>query len=429
MSQEDIFSTEHDTIDLSGIDAIIQFTRYKPHEQDLFLEGLELAEDLTTDSGTLYTEGTEISPERIARLLRLRESNPNLKLSFKIKRSAKLIQTIRNDITGQMTKIFKRRQGNEIYRNLFSQISKNIKSFIDEILSEEKIILAIYKMKFICESSENKKSTLFFNHSLNIVLISLAIAKSENYADVVGDDKVKLVDISKVGLFHNYGALTQIDKILKTSEDKWFQQYCELNQNGYFSLGNLQLGFEIMDSIRFICEYYMGRKDFINRDEWPAIMANIVLVADTFLQKESGLFGTPHQAREIVDQLNVQVMEKELNEKAVQALTTGLNMKDIFDFYQELDKLIKECIYDTHGVPYPITGFKSPTLFICKDEIAKCEHIEKSLYAVRIIKSVGELEPKKYRRCWLLSRRLNTFYKEHYKEIKHIDADKEKLPE
>jgi hypothetical protein len=261
------------------------------------------------------------------------------------------------------------------------------------------------------------------------MLISLAIAQSESYAGIINDDREKLKQISKVGLFHNYGALTQIEKILQYSEDKWQQMYREANQNGYFALGKVKLGFEIMDALRFLSEYTIGSKDFVKSDEWPATMANIVLVADIFFLRESGLFDEPQGARDIVDQLNVQVMENELNERAVHALTLGTNLQDIFDFYQEIKQLESKCIYNYSGVPYPLTGFKSPTLFICKNNVAQCKYIDGSVYAVILVKPLGELKPGKYHRCWLLSPRLTEFYKKHYREIKGTTTDEDKASE
>jgi len=427
MNKGEFFSLDKDTFDINDIETILQFARYKPDEPDIFLEGLELAEDLTTSSGTLYTKGTEISPDRIARLLRLLESNPNIELSFKIRRSAKLIQKFSSEIKGGLTKIFNRQQEIKVFHDLLSQVGKNIEGFIDEILSEENITLSIYNMKFICDSSDNKKSTLFFNHSLNVALFSLAIAKSKKYASVVGNDKAKLVEISKVAFFQNFGALTSIDKILKAPEEDWFQLYWEANRNGYLSLGNLQLNSDIMKSIHFICEYYTGKKDFITSNEWPAIMANIILVADSFLQKESGLFGMPQQAREIVDHMNVLAEGNALNKMAVQVLTFGLNLKDIFDFYHVLNSLARQCPFDFSGVPYPLTGFKSPTIYICKNNVAKCEHIEKSLFSVNLVIPMGVLKPGKYHRCWLLTPKLNEFYKKYHWEIKKPATDKKKL--
>ena len=425
MNEGDFFSLDSDTIDLSGINAIMKFARFKPNEPDVFLEGLELDEDLATSSGTLYTKGTEISPDRIARLLRLRESNPNIELSFKIKRSNKLIQKLSSEINGEMTEVFKRRGGNKVFHDLLSNIGENIESFIDEILSQENITLSIYNMKFMCDSSDNKKSSLFFNHSLNVVLFSLAIAKYEKYTNIIGINKEKLVEISKVGFFHNFGALTRIDKIMKAPEEDWFQLYWEANRNGYLSLGNLQLSTDIMESIRLLCEYYnKGRKNFTTSNEWPATMANIVLVAELFLRKESGLFGAPQQVREIVDELNVMAAEYALNKKVVQVLTLGLNLKDILDFYKVLNSLAKQCPFNFSGVPYPLTGFKTPTIYICKNNVAQCEHIEKSLFSVNLVKPMGVLKPGKYHRCWLLTPKLSEFYKKYHWEIKKPTTDK-----
>ena len=385
---------------------------------------MELAEDLTTKSGTtLYTKGTQISPDRVARILKLRELNPDLEIDFKIKRSAKLVQQFRNVIKKQMTELLKRLQGAVVYSDLLANIGENIESFTEEIFSEENVTLAIYKMKFVSDSSETKSAAFYFNHSLNVALFSLAIASSERFKNILGNDKSKLVEICEVGLFHNYGAITQIDTILKAEENEKFRMYWDANRNGYFALGSLRLSFEIMDAIRYLGDCCMDRKKFVERKEWPATMANIVLVAEMFLQKESGLFGAPQGVRDVVDFLNVKMREKEINEIVVQILTLGLNLQDIFDFYQELERLVNKCPHNKSGVPYPLTGFKSPTLFVCKNEVMECEHIESSLYAVRLMKNIGKLKSGRYRRCWLMSHLLSVFYKEHYKEIKGSTTD------
>jgi len=283
-------------------------------------------------------------------------------------------------------------------------------------------------MKFISDSSDSKRSKLFFNHTLNVMFISLAVASLERYTDYLGKHKATLIDLCKVGLFHNYGALTRIDNIFKAEKDKIFYLYWDANRNGCDSLDNLKLSYDVMNAIQYICEYNFGIKGFITSRKWPATMANIVLVAEMFLQKESGLFSKPQETRDVVDQLNVLMMEKELNEFAIQALTLGLNLIDIFDFYKELGHIMGKCPYDYSGVPYPLTGFRSPSLFICKKEKTECRHIESSLYAVDLQKSIGKLSPGKYRRCWLLSHMLGAFFKTYYKGQKESASDK-KNPE
>ena len=130
MAQDDFFSDDKDTIGLNGLDAIIRFTRYKSSEPDTFLNGLELAEDLTTQSGILYTEGTEMSPVRINRLTKLKESNPNINLSFKLTGS-RIIPTKRK-ITCLLCQIYCTCQSSTRQINCidFSVFPKNLSIFI-----------------------------------------------------------------------------------------------------------------------------------------------------------------------------------------------------------------------------------------------------------------------------------------------------------
>ncbi|MEA2062901.1 MAG: hypothetical protein U9P14_04315 [Gemmatimonadota bacterium] len=415
---DDLFSAEKDSIELAGIDAIIKFTRFHQAKPDVFLDGLELSEDLRTDTGTiLYTQNTEISRERIIRLLQLRESNPSMYMIFKIKRSEKLIQKFRDEISNRLKEIFDRRKGTKVFTSFMMSIGAELDGFIEQVLTEETITLAIFKTKFICESAKSQRSFLFMDHAINVAIFSVAVAASERYSSVIGGDKAKLVEIMKASLFHNYGALLQIDSILEAPREERFDKYWEANRNGYFSLGSLQLPFEIMDSLRFLCEYYAGRKEFINRDDWPAVMANIILIVDILLMAEGGLFKEPQPARQVVDYLNVKALEKEYNNDAVQALTLGLNLQDIFDFYQEMEFLMKQCPHDS-AAAYPLTGFKSPTLFICKNTVVTCDDLEGSVKAVNLVKKMGELKPGVYHRCKLLTPKLMTFYEEHYEEIK-----------
>jgi len=273
-------------------------------------------------------------------------------------------------------------------------------------------------MKFLCESSKSKKATLYFNHSLNVAIFSLALASSDNYKEIIQKDKKKLKDIFMVGLLHNYGAIIWIEKILKVKEAKMLDVYWDENRNGYYYLGILRFSFDIMDSIRYLCEYYMDRKDFVPRDGWPETIANLVLVVEAFLCEENGLFGMPQSMREVVDGLNVKMMDNKLNELAVQTLTAELKLQDIFDFYEELQTLTDECLHENSATPYPVTGFKSPTIFVCSKTIGKCPYIEASVKAISLVKDMGVLKKGKYHRCLLLTPKLFTFYKKHYHEIK-----------
>lgn len=420
MKRNELFRIDSETIDIKGLEAMVQFTRFNPFDPESFLNGLELSDDLTNKYGTvLYARGTKITPNHIARLIELQESNPALDFYFRISRSAALIQTFRAEIKEQVFSLFNRQRRTNIYSDFLSHIATDMETFIDEILKEENITLLIYQMRFLCKTSGMNKSSLFMEHPINVALIALAIASSKPYESVIGKARNKLLDVFRAGIFHNYGALTVIDEIMDAPDDVRLPKYWEAVRDGYQTLSDSGINYEIKDALMYFLDYQAGQRDFINKTIWTMMIANIIVVAELFLRKESGLFGDPMIARKIVDQLNVRVAEKQLDSLAVQALTLGLNLQELFDFYRELNNLVRKCPYNS-ATPYPLVGFKSPTLFICKNEVMNCKYIEGSLKAVNLIHDVGELKKGKYRRCWLLTPQLQLFYQKHYRAIKGI---------
>ncbi|MCL5018858.1 MAG: hypothetical protein M1426_00030 [Patescibacteria group bacterium] len=435
MNKKEAFSIEGGSLIVNGIDTFIKFTRFHPQKPNIFLDGLELGEDLKNNAGViLYTKSTKITIERMARLVNLSESSAAMELSFTIKRTPELIQTFRKEIKGRMEKLLKQRLTNRIFQKFFEPVKSDANRIMDDILSDETMIMAVYKMWFLCQISKSGLGLKFFDHSLQVALFSLAMILSERYKEAVGGDRKRLTEIMKASIIHNYEALNNIDSLLQLPETDRLKAYWEIIRNGYFILGAFRLEYEIMDTVRILCEYFLGRKDFIGhkdlvgKSEWPTIMANIILVADAYLQKENGLLGDAQSPRNAIDQLNLRSMEKELNDIAVEVLTIGCNFQDIFDFYREIDRLIQECPYNS-AWPYALTGFKSPTIFICKKSVMECYHIERTLQAVTLIQPLRELPEGKYNRCLLLTPKLISFYKDHYNEIKEETLDKAKTPD
>jgi len=425
MSLEDIFSLETESLTLKGLDTVVRFSRFKSQEGSAFLEGLELAEDLKIDTGTtLYPKGTEMTRERIYRLLRFRESNPNLEFLFKIKKTDKLINRLRRELQERLELMLKRRQSSKKFSKLTLGLTHTFSTLVDEALQEQDVVLSLYKMRFICQCAESSKAFHFVDHSLNVAIFALAIAHSKKFGTILGDEQEKVIHLLQAGLFHNYGAVLEIDRILDAPAGERLQMYLQANRQGLKKLAALELDEEVIEAVRSLCDYHDGKRDFI-ADVKRAALANILVVADIFLSKEAGLFGDPMDVRDLVDQMNVKVMEKQLNDLAVQALTLGLKLDDIFDFYAELERLIKKCPYDS-AVPYPLTGFMSPTIFVCKKTVKKCFYLEISVKAVNLIQRLGELRAGDYHRCKLLSPQLTAFYDEHYTEIKETISEKAK---
>ncbi|MBN2288762.1 MAG: hypothetical protein JXQ83_05470 [Candidatus Glassbacteria bacterium] len=426
MPKKSLLSLEGEDIVIHGLDTIVNFTRFHPVNVNLFLDGLELADDLKADAGTiLYTKNTEISHERIAKLLKLRESNANLDFNFQIKRNEKLLNKFREELKERMLTLLKRRQATKVFKDLMVGVANSIESFYDILFEDEEILLALYRIRFICVSAESQRSIFYADHAINMSLFALAIAESRKMEEAIGKNKEKSIEIVKASLFHNFGALLEIDEILQLPANERPQKYWEANLKGLDKITSLKFSYELMMGIRGLCDYHAGRRDFIPKLEGSELLANILVVADVFLQSESGLFGEPVEARTVVDKMNVKAMGKELNDVVIQALTLGLNLTDIFDFYSELERLKSKCPYES-AVPYPLTGFNSPTIFVCKKRVTKCQYLEVSVKAVNLITKLGELQSGEYNRCKLLTPSLMSFYDEHYEEIKESTTEKPK---
>ncbi|MCD6308514.1 MAG: hypothetical protein J7M24_05910 [Candidatus Latescibacteria bacterium] len=419
-AQSALITIEDETISINGLDAMVQFVRYDTFDTDSFLDGLQLADDLTNRFGTvLYSSGTVITPKRISRLIKLRNANPNLELTFKLARSAVLVRKFRTEIKDQIVGIFDRHSRESLTKDFIESITIDIGRFVDELLSDDNITCLLYQMRFISRVSKGKKSNLFQEHPVNVALISLAIASSETYGTIYRRSKKKLVQLCLLALFHSYGAVSKIDEILDASDEKRFELYWSANHEAVMKKGLLPLSAEGASVLETVCDYYSGDRRCIAGDDWVSTAANIIIVADMFLSLENGLFREPLSVRKVADLLNVRVSEHVLNEQAVKALTLGLNLMDIFDFYREIKRLAGQCPFDS-AVPYPLVGFLSPTIFVCSKDIRKCPHIEGSIRAVNLLRDLGELKKGRYRRCWLLTPKLINFYRHNYRSIKSL---------
>ncbi|RKY87101.1 hypothetical protein DRQ09_05000 [candidate division KSB1 bacterium] len=425
-SVDRLFSASQNVIELPNLKALILFCRYNPRDTSRFLQGLMLADDLKNEKDVvLYTKGTHITEDRIARLLKLTESYPDMVLKFRVKRSEQLIKSFKKMVGDDFKNLFSKKKNLKIYSQLFTNIVNKIDELLDEILTDENILLTLYKMRLCSEGATSKTAGFFYIHSINTALFSIGIANSGELKSVLDFSKQNFLDLIKAAILHNYGGLSQIDTIIKLPEKEQLPKYMEANRTGCYMLGSLNLGFEVMDAMRLVVDYFFGRKDFINRDDNTSKYANIIVVAEIYSRMLNGLFGDRQKPTYIVDQLNVKAFHKELNNDVVKAFTIGLNLKDIFDFYHEMELLVKECEWK-YAVPYPMTGFKSPTIFVCKVFKADCPHLEHSVKAVTLLKPMGGLEEGKYSRCLKATPKLLEFYASHYEEIKEATVEKAK---
>jgi hypothetical protein len=413
-----IVTNEPGIIGIEGLDSMIRFIRFHPLNVSNFLEGLELAADLKNEAGiTLYPKDTELTREKFNRLLKLHENNAKAEFNFKIKRSEKLFLRLRQELQERMLLLLERRQKTKVFKGLTLGLETRLIALLSKILDDQELILALYEFRFIGEGAQIKKAFLYTDHPLNLAIFALALAVSEQLKPIVGDDQEKLLQTVKASLFHNYRAGLEIERLFQVPEVERQKLYWETCRRGLKNLETLKIDEEVISGIKGLYDYQEGKRDFVNKMGWGATLSNILVTAEHFLRRESGMFGEQMEARQVVDQMNVKVKEKLFNAQAVEALTLGLNLNDIFDYYAELDRLLKECPFEA-AMPYPLTGFRSATIFICKKTVLRCPHLELTIKAVKLIARMGELTPGEYHRCKLLTPRLLAFYDEYYDKIK-----------
>ena len=417
-----MFSPESDEFELTGIKTLSKALRYHPVHESRFLSGLLLSEDLQSDQDViLYTSGTPLTYKRVARLLHLHENNPSWDLQFKIRRSTELIDSFRKDIVAKLKKLTEFRKNFKVYSTLLGSIEKELNSRIDEVLSDENITLELYKMKYVSDSSECKGSSQFFNHSASVAVFAFAIAKSGILARKTNFTDEEYRNLLKAAFFHNIGAVLEVDLILRSRQDLREKHYRSANRKSVAIVEKVKLSSDVLKAIKYVTDYYFGSKGVAAHEDNNSIwMANIIIVADKYLLLESGLFGDRVKPSLIVDGLNVQVVNEELNRSVVNALTHGLGFKVLSDFYAEIEKIRSMCQFMGGGSawPYPVKGFRSPTLFVCRSDHYDCEYYERSIKAVSLVQKMGLLKEGKYARCRLATPVLQQYYRENKAKMK-----------
>lgn len=418
--QVDIHSllvVEGDSIRIGGLNALLKFSNFHPINTKSAREGIELADDLRSDKGTvLYPTGTELTWERISRLLKFRDSNPEMDFNILIKKSPKLMDNLRKSLKDKFKSLFLSRQKAVVFKKLMRNLTPQFDGLTDKLLENDEITLELFRMRFICEFSENKRAIFFADHALNTAIFNAAIACSQEFDTTLKDRSGILPKIMLAGVFHNWGAVMESDRIIKAQQEERQNIYWESIQKNITNLQKFNLGDDVLKAYGHLCGWQKAERDFV-RQENNATLANILVVAEMFLRREDGLFGESASTRDIIDYMNVRMMEKQLNDRTVKALTLGLELTDIFDFYSELDRLVKKCPYDS-AVAYPLTGLCSPTIFVCKNKVIKCPFLELSVRAVNLIQRLGELKAGEYHRCKLLTPKLTAFYENYYDDIK-----------
>ena len=411
-----IIGTE--SIEIESLDELISFTWYKPKVSKSVTSGFTLAENLVNQKGgILYPKGMEFDADKIEKLMKLKENNRSWKFKFSLERSEKLIDILQNRIFSDFNRFIESKKSRHEFRRFVEKVANTVNLYKNDMIKEEEMVITLYRIRFNEEKCNPDSRTPYYNHLINTALIAIGIF---HHAFKLGK-KFNIEDIIKgvqVALFHGIGGVNLIEMFYDKSFEEQKIRYEEGNKNSVGMASGIGLDSEVVEAIKYCSDFNQGEKDFIEKDDKISDYASIVITANIFNAKISGLFGGAVLPKAAVDQLYVMTTNKGIKKVYVDALAKNFNFGYLFDFYYEIEKLNKACPYGKHGRPYPMTGFKSPVIYVCKGKVTTCKHYISSSKAVTIFRKVGDLKEGSYGRCEWISNELIKFYDKFYAQIK-----------
>ncbi|MFC1563417.1 hypothetical protein ACFL6G_00710 [candidate division KSB1 bacterium] len=419
------FTIEDGVIHVTGIINLSRLSNYIPTDKNLMYDGVVLADELKDDKGAaLFVEGTKLTHNNITKLMKLSEDyRDDFEYDFKLKPKPELINHFRTGILKKIDLLISHRAKYRVYANFFNPVTQNMKTILNELLSDDQLVLHIYMMKFAADNASIKGTKAYFSHVCSTALFSYAVVYIKELHEQTGFSKEDVKDLMKTAFLFAIGALSKVDAIIGLPIENRLEGFKDENRNSTSLFKNLELNQDVVDAIEFINEYQLGCFDIVEMKEKSTWLANIVIVVNKYLLEETGLFDVKNKLKEIIDQINVLAVRKKMNIEVAQSITLGLSMIDVFDFYQELDDLKSMCDHNS-ALPYPMTGLASPTIFLCRNSIRKCGYLETGTKSVNLLKQTDDLEPGQYSRCSLLSKKLQEFYDRQYNDIKKEEPAK-----
>ena len=413
-----------DTIEFANIDNLCIFVRYDPKNNKSVPAGYILNEDVVNrEGGILYTKNSELDASRIGRLKRIIENNIDINPKFVIKINDAVVKIEQLKVLAAVKRLIDSKAGRREFDKLIQVVKTVLEPRISDILKDTGITLYISYLKFLEDKTKKTKISPLYNHMLNTLIFTTGIMV--NYYRAVQEKlpPEELVEVGMVALLHCAGGWEKSGEYLDFPVEERRAKYVESNSKNYQNLKSYNLDSTVLDAIEFCYQFQVEKYDFLKEESKAAKYAQIICVASSFNEAIMGLWRPAVTPREATDALYLKTREINLPKVYVDALAKGLNFNNLFDFYRELDVLNNAC-HRASGKPYPMTGFKSPILFVCQNNLNECKEYVASAKSITVFKTMGGLKEGSYARCEGLSKRLMQFYDTHYKDIKEEVIEK-----
>ena len=406
-----------ETIEFDSLESLQAFIIYQKKAKIGKNAGFLLAENLLNQKGgILYPQGMDLDEDRIVRLQRLHENNPEWEFSFSLQKNDKLCKTLLTRILGQCGRIIKSRKGKQEYRRLYEKIEKMLEMYTDEIFKPDDFVYALYQAWFTESINSESGRNLYFLHLLSSMLLSLGVIQQAHQTMHLPFGREDYVKAAQTSLLRNIAGVEGVAFAKKKTPEQLFEMYVQANGNSAVVAGRLQMPPEVLEAVKYCSEHDKGNYDFIDKDTPESKLANIVITADYFDLKVMELFSPAEPPQRAADKMYVEAQDGKFVKVYVDSLAKGMRFGQLFDFYFEIERLNNACTFGPGklGRPYPMTGVKSPVIYVCGAHKEKCEHFSVSTKSVTIFKKVGDLEEGSYGRCEFLSKQLIKFYDEYY---------------
>lgn len=409
-------SIEFDSIENAGA-----FIQYQPGTNIGKESGFVLADNLMNQKGgILYPKGMEMDLDRLKRLQKIHENNPDWQLSISIQKNPNLVKTLQTRIFGEFQKLIDAKKNKQEYRKLFERIEKLLETYEEDVFEPADLIYALYQSWFTESSTSEDTRTPYFRHLLNTFLFSIGIVHQAQQYLGLKFSREEYIMLGKIALLRNITGIEGLVFSKNKKLEELHNLYIQGNKNSSVVTTRLQMHPDVIQAVKLCSDYDSGNREMIGKDDPASKFANIVIIADHFDIQITGLFGTADPPQKATDKMYVEAQNKAFVKAYVDALAKGLRFGQLFDFYYEIDRLNNACTFGRgkFGCSYPMTGFKSPVIYVCSGHMVKCPYYVGNTKSVTIFKKIGALEEGAYGRCELLSDQLIKFYETFYDQIK-----------
>jgi len=409
------------TVSLNDFKSLFLLAGFRPEFPHSVKSGIILNNHIEKENGEiLFYAGSHLAYKELKELFQFAKSNKNYNKDIFITKNNALLQSLKETIVRDIIHIIDTKKAKDECRAMFKSVEKSFVFYLDDFFQSSELIYQLTRMRLLNQGASPEYRPMVYFHTLSVFLYSLGIVKySYRYSKLGGEDYAKL---AQAAFLHNIAVFDRLDSLLKEAGNTILEKYYEINTRSHTIARRITGDSDVANTIKYVNYYHMNEKEFIKRDELLPQFANIILAAQLFNMREMGLFVKKYPIVHIIDELYSLVMVNELNKNSVDALAKGLRQKKLFDFYGGLDDIKKRCLLkqpDKFPIPYPMIGFKSPIVILCKGQVKRCPAFNPS-QSVTIFKTRGGLKEGSYNVCNELNKALKELYKQHYSDIKEL---------